>query len=58
MVCTHPVLYDRKGGLYCVVCHAMVAPGGEANKDTTPEEKPAEAPKKAVKRTRKKATDD
>lgn len=58
MACTHPVLYERKDGLYCVVCHSVVAPGDEVDKNPTPEEKPAEAPKKAVKRTRKKTTDD
>jgi hypothetical protein len=58
MNCTHPVLYERKDGLYCVVCRSVVAPGGEVDKNHTPEEKPAEGPKKAVKRTRKKATDD
>lgn len=54
MTCSHPVLYERKDGLYCVVCHSVVAPGGEADKNPTPVEKPAEAPKKAVKRTAKK----
>jgi hypothetical protein len=45
MNCTHPVLYERKDGLYCVVCHSVVAPGGEVDKNPAPEEKPAEAPK-------------
>ncbi len=54
MNCTHPVLYERKGVLFCVVCHSEVAPGGEVDKNTTAAEKPAEAPKKAVKRTAKK----
>jgi hypothetical protein len=35
----------------------VVAPGDEVDKNPTPEEKPAEAPKKAVKRTRKKTDD-
>lgn len=54
MNCSHPVLYERNGVLFCVVCHSEVAPGGEADKNPTPAEKPAEAQKKAVKRTAKK----
>jgi uncharacterized Zn finger protein (UPF0148 family) len=58
MNCSHPALYKRNGAMVCIVCGAEVDREPMTAKNTTPEEKPAEGPKKAVKRTRKKATDD
>jgi uncharacterized Zn finger protein (UPF0148 family) len=58
MNCSHPVLYHRNGVLFCSVCGSEVRSSDETDKQPPTKENASEAPKKAVKRTRKKATDD
>lgn len=53
MICTHPVLYHRNGVLFCVSCGAEMDIGGGMKKNPPAPETAPEAPKKAVKRTRK-----
>lgn len=54
MSCKHEQLRCTDNVFYCALCGASwVAPAG-VEKESTPEEKPAEATKRAVKRTTKK----
>lgn len=57
MICSHPVLYHRNGVLICSVCGSEVRSPAETDKQSPVAETASEVPKKAVKRTRKKADD-
>ena len=57
MNCTHPVLYAHPDGLRCHICGALIVANAAADKPEGQEEKPAEAPKKAVKRKAKTQAD-
>ncbi len=57
MNCTHPVLYNYPDGLRCHICGALIDANAAADKPEGQEEKPAEAPKKAVKRKAKTQAD-
>lgn len=57
MNCTHPVLYDREGSLYCHICGALIAANCAGDKSQGQEEKPAEATKSARKRKAKTQAD-
>jgi hypothetical protein len=57
MDCTHPVLYNHPDGLRCHICGALIAANAAADKQEGQEEKPAETPKKAVKRKAKNTGD-
>jgi hypothetical protein len=57
MNCTHPVLYDHPDGLRCHICGALISANDAADKPEVQEEKPAETPKKAVKRKAKNTGD-
>ena len=50
MNCTHPVLYDREGSLYCHICGALIAAKPDGDKLEGQEKKPPEGPKKPAKR--------
>ena len=50
MDCTHPVLYDRDGGLYCHICGALISANDAGDKQEWQKENAPEGPKKAVKR--------
>jgi hypothetical protein len=54
MNCTHPVLYAKLDGLYCHICGAKLRVDEVVDKQEGQEEKPAETPKKAVKRKARK----
>lgn len=53
MNCTHPVLYDRDGGLYCHICGALISANGADDKSQAQEEKPVETQKTGRKRKTK-----
>lgn len=57
MNCTHPVLYDREGSLYCHICGALIAANGAGDKSQGQEKKPPEGLKKPAKRKAKSTVD-
>lgn len=54
MNCTHPVIYAKADGLYCHICGALLRSDGPQDKQEGQETKPAETPKKGVKRKARK----
>ena len=54
MNCKHEQLRCTNNVFFCLKCGAEVPPPYQVGKNTTEAEKPAEAPKRAAKRTTKK----
>ena len=54
MACNHEQLRCTDNVFFCVLCGAQVARPAKVDKESTPAGKPAEAPKRAAKRTTKK----